>query len=157
MGSVGLRVFLVLLLLPALLAAHTGSADDAAHTLTLRTPRAVDGDTVADGPATYDLFGVRAPRIDRICHGPQGPWPCGEAARAALDALIRPGPITCTVFATGPDHRRTLRCPAAGHDIAASLLRRRLAKPRRPTLPLYFLVQMEARNAGRGLWRDGLR
>ncbi len=77
-------------------------------------PQAVDGDTLrCRGVGLVRLEAIDAPelpghcRVDRACTPGNG-----AAARAALAALLRPGPVTCAPRARDKYGRLLARCTA---------------------------------------------
>ena len=114
----------------------------------------VDGDTLQIGARKIRLWGVDAPELEQICHGPTGAeqW-CGLTARSALAEHVHSKPVTCSGTETDRYDRLVARCEVGGSDIGATLVRRGLAvRYARYAGPTYIIEERAARNERLGIW-----
>gem|GEM_PF-694802 len=148
----------ILALLIACLCAFPASAqDEASPTVLAGTARVVDGDTLelqADGGtgARIRLFGVNAAELDDFPNGP--------IARATLLRIVGDSALTCEV--RGESYGRIValcRLPD-GTDIGEALIRAGHGLSARTFLrgtdegDVYEAAEVDAIDAGRGLWRE---
>jgi len=54
-------------------------------------------------------------------------WPCGQEAKAALEALVKGGEVSCQVLERDLHKRPVVVCLAGGRDIGRELVRLGLA------------------------------
>lgn len=115
---------------------------------------AIAGDIVRVDDRTIRLTGIEAPDRQQTCTGAgRKSWKCGEAARTALQTLVRGKRLTCTVAAK-PDADGHLpgTCATDGRDIAAELVREGHVFAVSSLIGGHGAVEAEARQAKRGLW-----
>jgi endonuclease YncB( thermonuclease family) len=72
---------------------------------TVRRATALDGDTIVVGGKRLRLWGIDAPEMD----DPRGP-----VSRAAIDGLLRQGPVDCTIVDKAKSKRPVARCSVPG-------------------------------------------
>ncbi len=129
---------------------------------------AIDGDTIEVAGRRVRMQGIDAPESAQRCTDEAGEtWGCGEAATAALRAMIGSGPVTCEIDPRDPQDRygRTLGwCLVAGNALSVRMVREGFAvayqqyldysdhTPRRWKSEI-IAAGDEARTARRGLWR----
>ena len=115
-----------------------------------------DGDTLTIGTLDYRLHGIDAPEYSQICKDESGlDWPCGKAARLALEALVKGHSIICEVRARDNYGRAVATCrDELGRDLSRAMAEQGLAVSfggfgEGP----YADEEGEAKAAKRGLWR----
>lgn len=112
---------------------------------------AVDGDTLDLGGERVRISGIDAPELRQDCVRDRRSWACGEAARRALEEVLRSGPVTCAAAAYRDKYGRPLvRCTVGGADIGEAMVREGFAVAYRGRD--YAGVQAEAQAARRGIW-----
>lgn len=124
--------------------------------VTAATARARDGDTLTLGNRTFRLEGIDAPEYRQTCKDGQGrDWPCGQAARAQLEAMLLSGSIVCEVRAEDRYNRAVARCSSATvPDLGEAMVAAGLAiSPDERGSALYEDAQDSARDAKRGIWQ----
>lgn len=115
-----------------------------------------DGDTLTIDKQDYRLHGIDAPEFKQICKTAAGAdWPCGQAARTELVALIKGRILTCEERARDKYSRVVTTCmDDHGDDVARTMVERGLAVSfggfaEGP----YASEEALARTAKRGLWQ----
>lgn len=134
------------LLMLALLAAAP------AHAELRGMARAIDGDTLAIGPARIRLAGIDAPERRQQCWAPAGVWSCGRIAAAALAALIDGRAVACAEAGRDRWRRVLARCTADGVEINRALVAGGWALAYRAFSSAYAADEDAARQAARGVW-----
>lgn len=123
--------------------------------------RAIDGDSMRlSGGGEIRIHGIDAPEYRQICTTAEGgPWPCGRAARAQLEALVLAGGIDCIVAARDEYGRAIARCSAAGtEDVGAAMVTAGLAvSPAERGSAPYAAQEESARDARRGIWQGAFQ
>ncbi|HVZ08084.1 MAG TPA: thermonuclease family protein [Rhodopila sp.] len=113
----------------------------------------IDGETLRIGDDVVRLAGIAAPRRDTRCEVRGGvSQDCGVAAANALAALVRRGPIECTIHGRDSRGRPLGDCQTAGVSLSQAQVRDGWAVAREVSLKD---MEAEARSAGRGVWRNG--
>lgn len=119
---------------------------------------AIDGDSLElvgpDGSRTViHLLSLSAPELFQDCRDDSGTWSCGRQARSALQALLDGRMLSCTPC--GPDGRGALEalCRDGETDINAEVVRSGFATTSAFFSNAMHSAEVEARLAGRGLWR----
>ena len=115
-----------------------------------------DGDTFDMNGRTIRLAGIDAPEYRQTCTAADGSdWPCGRAARSALEALIVQGRVTCEVVTTDQYRRTIARCATASvADIGQALVQGGMAtSPAMRGTAAYAEAEEIARDAKRGIWQ----
>jgi endonuclease YncB( thermonuclease family) len=89
----------------------------------------MDGDTLRIDHVEHRLYGVDAPEYNQICKDAAGrDWPCGQAARAAMAALVKGHVISCEERATDKYDRIVATCKdETGRDLAQAMAEAGLA------------------------------
>ena len=89
----------------------------------------MDGDTLRINHVEHRLYGIDAPEFNQFCKTSDGKdWPCGQAARKGLLALIAGHVIACEERATDKFDRIVATCrDEQGRDLAEALARQGLA------------------------------
>lgn len=119
----------------------------------LRGPaRVVDGDSLVVGGQAVRLHGIDAPELGQTCERDGAAWPCGRAAREALQGIVAAGHVQCRVNDVDRYRRAIARCTVAGRDAGALMVRRGLAVAYTRYSMDYLALENEARMAGRGIW-----
>lgn len=111
---------------------------------------AVDGDTLDLAGTHVRLAGIDAPELHQDCLRDGRPWACGAAARRALAAALRQGPVSCASSERDVYGRPVARCRVAGLDLSEHMVREGLAIAYRGRA--FAAVEAEARAARRGIW-----
>lgn len=129
---------------------------------------AIDGDTIEVAGRRVRMQGIDAPEGAQGCTDEAGKsWRCGEAATAALRAMIGGNPVTCEIDPRDPQDRygRTLGwCRVAGTALSTRMVRDGFAVAYRQYLDYkdhtprswkneLIAAEDEAKSARRGLWR----
>jgi endonuclease YncB( thermonuclease family) len=113
-----------------------------------------DGDSLHHGDQDIRLHGIDAPELHQLCADPLADsYPCGQEARRALTNLIRGHTLSCTVLDTDRYGRSVARCLAGDLNINGEMVRLGWAIAYRKHSLDYVGEEVEARNAGRGLWQ----
>lgn len=114
----------------------------------------VDGGTLRLRETVIRLHGVTGPTRGQSCSAPGGAYACGVAATEALAALVRGHPVTCRLAGRDAAGFAEGRCDAGGADVNRALVAAGWALARADAADL-APDQQRARQARRGLWRDG--
>ena len=122
------------------------------------TAVAVDGDTLELSSAAgrrivIRLISLEAPELFQDCRDASGPWSCGREAKAALDSLLAGQAVACTPCRHGGDGSLNAICRAGETDIGVEMLRAGMATSYAFFSNAMHSAEVEARLAGRGLWR----
>jgi endonuclease YncB( thermonuclease family) len=113
----------------------------------------VDGDTLDIGRQRYRLYGIDAPEGGQQCQDAAGhSYACGDAAAAALTALVRGHDVTCEERDRDRYKRIVAVCHAGGHDLGAELVRHGHAVAYKRYSRQYLPQEREAKAAKRGIW-----
>jgi len=120
--------------------------------------QAVDGDTLVldtgvGRPVVVRLVGIDAPELLQDCRDAAGAWDCGREARGALAALVEEHTIACLPCGHDPGGAILAQCRDGEADIGAAMVRAGLATTHAFFSNVLHAAQVEARRAGRGLWR----
>ncbi|QFR31831.1 thermonuclease family protein [Ancylobacter sp. TS-1] len=111
--------------------------------------RVADGDSLEVGGERVRLDGIDAPELHQSCGEGAKAWPCGERARAALEALVARGTVSCRPVDEDRYSRAVSVCTVDGADIGARLVEQGWAV----ALGLaYRAEERDARAAKRGIW-----
>jgi endonuclease YncB( thermonuclease family) len=86
-----------------------------------------DGDSLRVQGVEIRLKGVDAPEMRQTCSRAGRPYPCGEAAKQALQAKIAGRTLACRIEGRDRYGRSLARCRAEGQDLGAWLVREGLA------------------------------
>jgi endonuclease YncB( thermonuclease family) len=117
--------------------------------------RAFRGDILIVHGGKVRLFGIAAPGPREQCPGPDGDWPCGRESKAALNALVAGGEVVCTQVAKVGHGSIQATCLLDGADVAQTLVESGWARAVPEMTDAYVEAEARARDAKRGLWRDG--
>lgn len=128
-------------------------ASDATATITSRRARALTGDTLKLGTAVIALDGIEAPDAAQSCEGEDGAWQCGEAARAALDGLVRGRSVSCEITGEREHGVKTGQCATGETDLAERLAEQGMAF----STGFFFWnhysrLERKARDEKKGIW-----
>jgi len=147
-----LLTFAFLLIFPA--------ASPAIH---LRVVRVYDGDTVRaagqDIEIKVRLAGIDAPETSHMKH--QAGQPFGETSKKFLAALVLNKDVEIKGYGLGPNNRIIGEIFVDGKNVNHEMVRAGLAEvykgqsPGELDLEPYRRLEIEARNAGRGIWSQG--
>ncbi len=125
------------------LANHAGPAQG-------EVERVIDGDTIDLAGQRVRLAGIDAPERDQTCGKASGErWPCGDAARSRLAALVRNKSLTCQPRTYDRYGRLVARCEVGTDDLAGQLVREGLALATEG----YVFEQADASLRHAGLWQ----
>lgn len=113
-------------------------------------PIVVRAGELRSGETLIRLAGINPVPRERRCQTPDGEWPCGNFARAALQRFIRTRTIACTNM-TGDGERFSGECRIGNTDLSRWLVTQGWA-----TASDSALKDMEeaAREAGKGIWKN---
>jgi endonuclease YncB( thermonuclease family) len=117
---------------------------------------AADGDSFSIGARKFRLKGIDAPEYRQTCMNAAGvSWPCGDAARQSMAALLGQPGLSCHSGAHDRYGRALVTCAAGSvPDIAAAQVRAGMAiSSASNTRRSYPREEDEARAAKRGIWQ----
>ena len=137
------------------LAVALAATPAAAEEIAGRVTRVYDGDTLTLADRTkVRLWGIDAPERRQECEAASGrPYPCGERAQQALEALALNREVVCEVKDIDRYHRTVGRCEVDGMDLGALLVRGGLAVDyRQYSKGAYAGDEHAARWARVGMW-----
>lgn len=122
-------------------------------TLTTRRARAITGDTLRIGSTLVAIDGVEAPEIGQVCERDDGEWPCGRAARDALDRMVRGRSVSCQITGEREARLKTAVCATGEADLADKLIEDGMAF----STSFFFWthhagLERKARAEKKGLW-----
>lgn len=110
----------------------------------------VDGNTLRVAGRVVRLDGVIPPARGETCLAQDGrAFDCGVAAANALAALLRFGPVDCTLFGTDEGGRPVATCSAGGKQLNRAVVAAGWARAEDHT---FRAVEQRARAEQRGLW-----
>ncbi len=113
----------------------------------------LDGDSLSIKGKRVRLQGVDAPELGQICLVDGDSWPCGDAARSALERRISGHVVECDAVDIDRYGRTLAKCYVADVDIGSWLVSEGWAFAYRKYSTEYFVQEQEARAARRGIWR----
>lgn len=116
----------------------------------------VDGDSFVVGMRKLRLDGIDAPELKQTCKDAQNiEWPCGRAARAALEQLLLDGGLSCTAEVQDRYARSVAACRSISiPDIAAAQVNNGMAVTHEFNgMRDYGSEEDSARRQKRGIWR----
>jgi endonuclease YncB( thermonuclease family) len=125
------------------------------ETVRAETATVMDGDTLVLDKIAHRLYGIDAPEYRQTCKGASGTdWPCGEAARLQLAAMVKSGSLVCEPNAEDKYGRKVARCSSATvPDLAEAMVQAGLAiSPAERGSPAYGVAEDSARASKRGIW-----
>ena len=115
---------------------------------------AIDGDSLKLDGTEVRLRGIDAPEAKQTCKERDGTeWPCGVDATLTLKRLVRGVRVTCRGDETDRYGRMLASCTAGNIELNAEMVRLGFAVARDQNGLPYLLQQVEAKRAGRGIWR----
>lgn len=114
--------------------------------------RVIDGDTLAMGERRIRLEGIDAPERSQFCERDGRPWPCGDAARAALARRVEGRTVRCDVRGRDRYGRDLARCSVGGEDLGGWLVDQGLAQAYRRYSTDYVAQEDAARARRAGAW-----
>jgi len=96
------------------------------------------------------LKGIDAPELQQACTRQGADWPCGTAAKRALEAQVRGRKVNCSARSRDRYDRPLASCTVDGADLGAYLVREgwAIAYGR----GAYAAEEAAAKAAGRGIW-----
>ena len=120
----------------------------------IKVSRVSDGDSLRSGKLKIRLFGIDAPEIKQQCSRDDGTnWPCGEAAKEALTALVTStSHLDCQLHDVDRYGRVIMQCFAGSIDIGAALVEQGLALAYRNYSNAYIPHEQSAAQERRGIW-----
>ncbi|TVQ29975.1 MAG: thermonuclease family protein [Geminicoccaceae bacterium] len=123
------------------------------------TATVLDADTFVVAGERIRLIGIDAPENDQHCHVDGRPWPCGEMATAAAEAMVGRSEIACEVFGRDRYERPLAVCRRGEVDLNDLIVREGWALAWYPSSgsvvlgPSYEAAEAEAAVHRRGMWR----
>ncbi|WGD30558.1 thermonuclease family protein [Ancylobacter sp. WKF20] len=121
--------------------------------------RVADGDSLVVDGERVRLDGIDAPELHQSCGAPGKEWPCGARAKAALEAVVAQGAVTCRPVDEDRYGRAVAICGVGADDLGADdrggddLAGLQVAAGWALATGLaYRREQAAARAAGRGIW-----
>jgi endonuclease YncB( thermonuclease family) len=134
-----------------------------ASAIHLKIDRVYDGDTVKavgqDIEIKVRLAGIDAPETSKRKHQPGQPF--SDASKKFLAGLVLNKDVEIKGYGLGPNNRIIGEIFVDGKNINLEMIRAGLAEvyqgksPGRLDLESYRKLEVEARNAGRGVWSQG--
>jgi endonuclease YncB( thermonuclease family) len=116
----------------------------------------MDGDTLRLDHVEHRIYGIDAPEFNQICKDANArDWPCGQAARTAMAALVKGHVIACEERATDKYDRIIATChDELGRDLAGAMAEQGMAIGFGGfgTSPYQDQADL-AKEAKRGIWR----
>lgn len=145
------RLFFWGLLIAAVLFWAFGHRLAPTETITVKTARVKDGDTIILNRKAYRLTGVDAPEYHQLCKDAAGKdWPCGKIARMQLATYVASGSIVCEAGAEDRFGRRLAKCASATvPDLGEAMVTAGFAL----SPETYAKSQASARAEKRGIWQ----
>ncbi len=117
----------------------------------------MSGDSFRIAGRTVQLAGIEAPEAGQRCGARRRRWRCGTAARNALRALVKGKTVHCALRSDRKGSGHSVgNCQIAGNDVAAELVSKGHVFSEPGLFATYGRLEMDARNAKAGIWRDGL-
>jgi len=135
----------------------------AAETVITGRACAIDGDSLIiggemvkgrcrGGDIEIRVQGIDAPEWNQTCGAAGAEWACGEAATAAVRAMIDGQVVACRPEGRDKFKRALATCEAGGKNIARQLVLDGLAMAYRKYSNLYVGEEALAKAARRGIW-----
>lgn len=109
-----------------------------------------DGDSVVIAGTRLRLVGIDAPELAQACRRDEREHPCGQEAKAHLEAIVAGQPIDCVWERRDKYGRGLARCRAGSVDLGAAMVRDGWAV----SYGGYEAEEAEARRARRALWAE---
>lgn len=115
----------------------------------------IDGDSFKDADAEYRVHGIDAPEYRQSCKdASQRDWPCGKAARTALETALRSGQYRCDVHARDQYGRLIVTCVSGDKDLGAYMVEQGHAISYGGFDQMtYGFEEARAEKAKRGIWQ----
>ena len=113
----------------------------------------LDGDTLSVKGKRVRLQGVDAPEIGQTCLADGVSWPCGDAAKAALERRLSGHVVECDAVDIDRYGPTLAKCDVADADIGSWLVSEGWAFAFRKYSTDYLVQEQEAKAARRGVWR----
>ena len=110
------------------------------------------GNKVLIGKRMVRLYGVNAPKIDKICQVGEAKMKCGVVAWSELIQLADGWHLSCDIELKSKSGSRYATCYSGERDINEGLVRSGWAKAARKQTDRYVVDEEDARNSRRGLW-----
>ena len=112
----------------------------------------LDGDTLELSGRQIRLFGIDAPDRRQTCERRSRAWPCGARATETLARLVGGRDVICYERDRDAFGRVQAVCYAAGRELNSAMVRAGMALAYRNRPTDYGTVEIQAKQAGRGLW-----
>lgn len=139
---------------PAGIVTSSISRSDAASGPLAGSASILSGDTLRISGRIVQLAGIEVPEASQSCVRDSGTrWPCGAAARRALEQLARREKLSCETVENRSTAPPLVRCrTGAGSDIAAEMVRAGHAFAEQAFFASYGSEEQQARGAKAGIW-----
>ena len=114
--------------------------------------QALDGDSLVVGGRQVRLFGIDAPEFDQQCQKDGSNWPCGEAAKAQLAALVAGQRVECRGQGVDQHNRILAVCTAGGESLNQVMVEQGWAVAYQQFSDAYVSAQLYAKTNRLGIW-----
>jgi endonuclease YncB( thermonuclease family) len=116
-------------------------------------PRIIDGDTIRIGKTRIRLHGIDAPEAKQTCTVGGKEWQCGQDATNALVRIVGEHQVSCSQRDMDRYERIVAVCRAGSVDLNAWMVGNGWAVAYRRFSNEYVRDEVEAKKAGKGMWR----
>ena len=125
------------------------------HAASVPPVQVTDGDTLVVVGTRMRLIGIDAPELQQTCARANGQrWPCGSAARAALQALVQTDPgMVCLGDSHDRYGRLLVKCHGSFGDLGQAMVAQGMARAYRKYAMDYVGAEQAAQRNRLGIWQ----